>query len=310
MTAFQATDKHLPMKPTRWAGVFFLLVTATGWALNWPAMKILLREWPPLFSRGVAGVAAALLLAAVALCSGERLSVPRQLLPRILLAASTNVFAWMGFSTLSMKWLSVSEGALLVYTMPIWAMLIAWPVLSRRPSAEGFVSLALGLAGVVVLLGGQGFAFDAGKLAGILFALLAAVLFALGTVITRTPIPVPPITLVAWQVGLGCVPMVIVGLLIEHPNFTALNTAGWAVLIYMTVVPMGVCYLAWFATLRHLPPDVASIGMLLVPIMGIVAAALALGEPLGFREIAAMALTLSGVALALRRKRPEKRAAG
>jgi drug/metabolite transporter (DMT)-like permease len=299
------------MKPTRWAGIFFLLVTATGWALNWPAMKILLREWPPLFSRGVAGVTASLLLALVALCSGEQLRVPRQLMPRMLLAAGTNVFAWMGFSTLSMKWLSVSEGALLVYTMPIWAMLLAWPILSRRPSAEGFASLVLGLAGVIVLLGGQGFAFDAGKLAGILFALLAAVLFALGTVITRTPIPVPPLTLVAWQVGLGCAPMIVLGLLIEHPNFTALNTAGWAVLIYMTLVPMGVCYLAWFATLRHLPPEVASIGMLLVPIMGIVAAALSLGEPLGLREIAAMALTLSGVALALRRKSPQrKREAG
>jgi drug/metabolite transporter (DMT)-like permease len=56
--------------------------------------------------------------------------------------------------------------------------------------------------------------------------------------------------------------------------------------------------------LRHLPPQIASIGMLLVPIMGIVAAALVLGEPLGWKEAAAMALTLSGVALALRRKAP------
>ena len=212
------------------------------------------------------------------------------------------VFPWMGFSTLSMKWLSVSEGALLVYTMPIWAMLFACPVLSRRPSATGFIALLLGLAGVVVLLGSHGFTFDAGKLIGILFALSAATLFALGTVITRKPIPLPPITLVAWQVGLGCVPMVIVGLLIEHPSFATLKTDGWAVLIYMTLMPMGVCYLAWFATLRYLPPEVASVGMLLVPIMGIVAAAIALGEPLGLREVAAMTLTLSGVALALRRK--------
>ena len=43
--------------------------------------------------------------------------------------------------------------------------------------------------------------------------------------------------------------------------------------------------------------------------MGIVAAALSLGEPLGFREIAAMALTLRGVAPALRRKRQGKQAA-
>ena len=42
--------------------------------------------------------------------------------------------------------------------------------------------------------------------------------------------------------------------------------------------------------------------------MGIVAAALALGEPLGLQEIAAMALTLSGVALALRRKGESKTA--
>jgi drug/metabolite transporter (DMT)-like permease len=44
--------------------------------------------------------------------------------------------------------------------------------------------------------------------------------------------------------------------------------------------------------------------MLLVPIIGIVAAALVLGEPLGWKEAVAMALTLSGVALALRRKAP------
>jgi drug/metabolite transporter (DMT)-like permease len=148
-------------------------------------------------------------------------------------------------------------------------------------------------------------AFDAGKIAGIAFALLAAVLFALGTVIARTPIPVPPISLVAWQVGLGCAPMIVAGLLIEHPELASLHADGWAVLIYMTLVPMGVCYLAWFATLRHLPPQIASIGMLLVPIMGIVAAALVLGEPLGWKEAVAMALTLSGVALALRRKAPQ-----
>ena len=39
----------------------------------------------------------------------------------------------------------------------------------------------------------------------------------------------------------------------------------------------------------------------LVPPVGIVAAALALGEPLGAREGLALALTLGGVSLALRR---------
>ncbi|KND61153.1 Permease of the drug/metabolite transporter (DMT) superfamily [Candidatus Burkholderia verschuerenii] len=270
--------------PARLTGFLLLLVTAIGWALNWPAMKILLREWPPLFSRGVAGVAAAILLGVIATSVGENIRVPREWMPRLLLASATNVFAWMGFSTLSMKWLSVSEGALLVYTMPIWSMLLAWPIAKRKPSTAGFGALALGLAGVVVLLSAHGFDFDSDKFAGIAFALSAAVLFALGTVITHTPMPIPPISLVAWQVGIGCMPMVLLGWFIEHPSFSALHADGWAVLIYMSLVPMAVCYLAWFATLRRLPADIASIGMLLVPIMGIVAAALSLGEPLGMRE--------------------------
>jgi drug/metabolite transporter (DMT)-like permease len=296
-------NKKPASMPARLTGFIYLLVTATGWALNWPAMKVLLREWPPLFSRGVAGVAAAVLLGGIALLKGENVRVPRVLWARLLLASAVNVFAWMGFSTLSMKWLSVSEGALLVYTMPIWAMLFAWPLAGRKPSAAGFCALALGLAGVIVLLAAHGLSFDAGKLAGIAFALLAAVLFALGTVITHTPIPLPPIALVAWQVGIGCAPMIVLGLLIEHPVYAALGLDGWAVLVYMSLVPMAVCYLAWFATLRRLPADIASIGMLLVPVMGIVAAALALGEPLGTREAWAMGLTLSGVALAMRQRR-------
>ena len=60
---------------SRSGGFVFLLITATGWALNWPAMKILLREWPPLFSRGVAGVTAALILAALAASRGDSLRV-------------------------------------------------------------------------------------------------------------------------------------------------------------------------------------------------------------------------------------------
>ena len=34
-------------------GFLCLGVTAFGWALNWAFIKLLLQEWPPLFSRGL-----------------------------------------------------------------------------------------------------------------------------------------------------------------------------------------------------------------------------------------------------------------
>jgi drug/metabolite transporter (DMT)-like permease len=289
------------MNQSRWIGFLCLGVTALGWGLNWPGVKILLREWPPLFSRGLAGVIAALILAAIAAGRGERLSVPREAIPRLLFAAFTNVFAWMGFSNIAMKWVSVSEGALLVYTMPIWAMLFAWPLLGTRPTLRDIAALVLGITGLVILFGGQGLSLGHDKLLGVALMLASAILFALGNILNRKPIPVPPIALVAWQVGLGCLAMVVFGVVFEKPDIGALSGVGWAVMTYMTIIPMGLCYLTWFETLRRLPPATASIGTLIVPPVGVVSAALILGEPLGLREVAAMAITLGGVMLALQK---------
>jgi drug/metabolite transporter (DMT)-like permease len=282
-------------------GLLLLVVTTTGWALNWPGMKILLREWPPLASRGVAGVAAGLILAALAWRAGETLRVPREAVPRLLFASFTNVFAWMGFGTLCMVWLRVSEGALLIYSMTLWATLLAWPILGVRPGARQICALVLGFSGIGVLLGGQGFALGPDRLPGVGFALAAAVLFALGTVLNRKPLPISPLASAAWQVGLGCLPMLVFGFAVEAPRWGALSASGWAVLVYMTLVPMGLCYVAWFETLRRLPPAVASMGTLLVPLIGVISASLMLGEPLGWREGVAMALVLGGVTLALQK---------
>src|SRR5271154_220607 len=193
--------------PPRLAGFFFLAVTSIGWGANWAAIKILLREWPPLFSRGVSGAAAGVLLAGVAVAFGESLRVPRRVIGPLLFAAFTNVFAWMGFSTMAMKYLAVSEGTLLVYTMPIWATLFAWPILGKRPTLRDVVALLLGLSGLVVLLSADGIALGPDKFIGIALALASAVLFALGGVMTKSPLPISPTALAAWQVGLEQIPL-------------------------------------------------------------------------------------------------------
>ncbi|HEX6138726.1 MAG TPA: DMT family transporter [Casimicrobiaceae bacterium] len=288
-----------PLSP-RTVGLICLVVTSAGWGVNWPAMKLLLREWPPLFARGVAGVAAAAILALVAWRIGERLAVPRALVGRIAAAAFVNVFAWMGFTTLSLRWLTAGQGALLVYTMPIWAMLLAWPVLGRAPRGRDLAALALCIAGIAALVGGSGASLALERLPGMLFALAAAVLFALGTVVLK-PLALPPFAAVAWQLAIGCVPMVALGLLFEHPRLDALTPLGFGLMAYMTVVPMGVCYLTWFAALRRLPPDIASMATLLTPVIGVCAAALVLGEPFGARQMLALAATIGGLALVVRR---------
>lgn len=290
----------MPPRTLSLPGLAFLLVTATGWGVAWVVFKIILSEWPPLFARGVAGLTAAGMLGAAALVVRQSLAVPSGARLRLGLAAFVNVFVWMGFTSLSLKWLTVTEGTLLTFTMPLWASLLAWPILGERPGWMGTVALAMGFSGIALLVAGPGLALDLTQLPGILLALTAAVLFALGSVMARTPLPLPPLASAAWQTGLGCLPMVVLSLLFERHQIGPLSLKGTLSMAYMTLIPMATCYLSWFAALRRLPAATAAMGMLLVPVIGTASAALVLGEPLGQRQILSFALVITGVALGLK----------
>jgi drug/metabolite transporter (DMT)-like permease len=280
-------------------GLALLAITAIGWGLNWPAIKFVLADWPPLFSRGVAGIIGASVLAAICFSRGESLRVPRDAILPLAIASFTNVFAWMGFTTIAIKYLSIAEASLLVYTMPIWVAILSWPILGVRFTWQSTFALVLGCAGILTLFAGQSIAFGAGKTIGIMLSLSAAVLFALGSILNRRQLQVGPYALVTWQVALACVPMAIIGHLFEQPDLSALNGPGWYALIYMALIPMALCYVTWFGTLRHLSAQTAAIGTLAVPVIGVISAAIVLGEPLGAREITAVVLTIAGVWLAL-----------
>ncbi|TYO62146.1 DMT family transporter [Bradyrhizobium hipponense] len=283
------------------AGLMFLAITSVGWGFNWPVTKFLLGELPPLTLRGVTGVLGAVLLAALALVRRDSLKVAPQIWPRLLIAGLLNVTGWMVLMGLALLWLPASEAALIAYTMPVWASLIAWPVLGERPTVLRTVALMMAFAGLASIMGGNGFAASEEKLPGIVMALAGAAGFALGTVLLKKyPIRLPPITAAAWQIGIGCLPVAIVGLLVETSHLELVTPVGWWLLVYSTVVQFCIAYVSWFAALSRLPASVAAIGTMAVPVIGVVASAIALGEPLGPGQIAALIFTLAGVVLATR----------
>lgn len=283
------------------AGLMFLAITSVGWGFNWPVTKFLLGELPPLTLRGVTGVLGAVLLAALALVRRDSLKVPPEIWPRLLVAGLLNVTGWMVLMGLALLWLPASEAALIAYTMPVWASLIAWPVLGERPTVLRTVALLMAFAGLASIMGGNGFAASQAKLPGIIMALVGAASFALGTVLLKKyPIRLPPITAAAWQIGLGCLPVAIVGLAIETSHLDLVTPIGWGLVAYSTVVQFCIAYVSWFAALSRLPASVAAIGTMAVPVIGVGASAIALHEPLGPGQIAAVIFTLAGVVLATR----------
>jgi len=290
-----------PVPGTAAAGFAFLMVTSVGWGLNWPVMKQLLTELPPLSARGWSGLVGALSLAALALARRETLAVPRALWPRLVLVSLLTVGTWASLIAVSLLWLRASEAAVIAASMPVWVSLLALFILQEHFSALRALALAIALAGLAILFGADGFEASLDKLPGALLAIVATLCVALGTVLTkRFRFPLPAVSFATWQIALGCLPILLAGLWFERADFASLSMRGWLLMAYMTFVQFCVCYACWFAALARLPASTASIGSLLIPVVGVLASGLTLGEPLGLREFAALGLTLGGVVLAAR----------
>jgi drug/metabolite transporter (DMT)-like permease len=185
--------------------------------------------------------------------------------------------------------------------MPVWTALLAWPLLGERLTPLRVTALVMAFAGLASLFGAGGMSANIAKLPGVLLALTGSVGFAVGTIfLKRYPIQLPGVTSATWQIAIGSVPIAFAGTLLEHPHIAALSSAGWLALGYMIIVGHCIAYVTWFGAVERLPASVAAIGTMLVPVIGVVVSAIALREPLGPSQIAALVFTVAGVALAAR----------
>ncbi len=281
-------------------GLAMVLATACSWGFNWPVTKFLLSELPPFAMRTLCCWLGAALCFAIARRRREALWPPRDQWGRLALFAACNFGAFTILTTLSLVWLPASEAVILTYTLPIWAVGFAWPMLGERPTVARLVAIALGLGGIAVLVGANPLSTERGQLPGVACGLAAAAVFGFGTVIAkRAPLRMPPVAGVGWQAVLGTLPVALLALG-EHPHWAGVTALGWGGIFYVAVLPMSLAYLAWFRGLRLLPAATAATAVLLAPVIGVFASGFMLGEPVGLRQVGALAMTLGGVALAAR----------
>jgi drug/metabolite transporter (DMT)-like permease len=207
----------------------------------------------------------------------------------------------MALMGLALLWLPGGEAAVIAYTMPVWAAVLAWLVLGERMSLQRVLAMLMAFAGIAALMGADGLSASAEKLPGVVLALIGAFGFGLGTVLAkRFKLSLPLVASSAWQIGIGSVPVSLLGFMFETPHFAALSWTGWALLAYIVLIPFCVAYVCWFAALKMLPASVAAIGTMAVPVIGVLGSAVALHEPLGLGQVAGLVFTLAGVALATR----------
>ncbi|MDB5814649.1 MAG: EamA family transporter [Rhodocyclales bacterium] len=278
-------------------GLLLLIGLAIGWGLNWPIMKVVVSEVPPLSFRGLCLVVGGLGVLAIARLSGLALTIPRGRLNQVVWLAVFNIIGWNIFATYGVRMLPSGRAALLGYTMPLWCVPLSVWLLGDRLTLRRWLALALGLGGVLALMGEEIFKLMQTPV-GAALMVAAAWCWSAGMVLMkRWQIPLNTVALTGWLMLLGGVPMLMAAFFVDGlPQQMPSNNALFG-LLYNIVIGFMFGYWAWNRLVLLVSVSVSSLSSLITPLVGVAAGALMLHEHPGWAEFWAAVLILGAVAV-------------
>ena len=281
------------MQPVRLAILALVLLSAI-WGYNWVVMKQVIQYVDPFdFSaiRTLLGAATLFLVLAV-------LRKPLKLaaMPRVAMLGVVQTGAF----TALIQWALVAGGAgktaVLVYTMPFWVIPMAWWALGERIRGMQWLALAVAAGGLVLIL--EPWAMHSSLFSNLL-AVGGGLTWALSAILAkrlRRDHDFDLLALTAWQMLFGALALCIVALLLPSRPIDA-TPYFYGALFFNSVFATGLAWLLWLYILQHLSAGMAGLSALGIPLIGVLAGWVELGERPSAAEFAGMLLI--GGALAL-----------
>lgn len=259
--------------------VGLLVLLTLMWGVNWPMMKFSLRELTPLWFRAITMSGGALTLLLFYRWRGVSMALPRHEVGRIVWLALPNIVGWHCFSIIGLQELASGRAAILGFTMPVWTVLIGLLLTGERMTRRVWIS-AVAAAAAVALLSAQEFAQLAGRPAGVLWMQLAAVCWAVGTLMMRrTQTSLPNEAVTVWMMLIGAAFFWAIAPLTEPlPSPSSFSVPMWGALAYGVVLNYGYAQVLWFGMARRLPPTASAFSIMAVPLVGTLSAAALIGE--------------------------------
>ena len=276
------------------SGILALIALCAVWGYTWVILKEGVRFADPWDYAALRTVPGALLLFAIAAWRGESLVLrsPRH----VLMLGLWQTAAFNGLVSWALVSGAAGKTAVLVYTMPFWTVLIAWPVLGERIRGLQWLAVALSAAGLLLVL--EPWALQ-GSFAANTLAVLTGVSWAVAAVLTRrwrAHLAVGTFALTAWQMLLGGLVLAVAAL------FLSARPVQWTpyfcfLLAYATLFGTVLGWALWFYVLKLLPAGVAGLAVMAVPAIGVLSSRLQLGEQPGTVESAGMLLIGASLAV-------------
>ncbi len=260
------------------------------WGLNWVVMKQANQFFSPVLFTTYRFILGAVVL--LVLTYFMRIPLPRRedwkwvILGGILQTTVFNTAVQVG-----MQFLSAGFSSVLSYSMPLWVAIMAHFLLDEKLTKRKTIGVIMGMIGLAVLLNVSG----SGDWWAIVLTLTGAVSWAFSSVLVKLKLQHCDILqYTTWQMVVGAIVLSIYSALFGH------GTAQWSwpavgCLIYNGVLASALAYFLWTYILSNTEAGKASISLLVIPIIGVLAGVILLEESLSWNTIMGMALILVGI---------------
>lgn len=291
-------------------------LVAVIWGVNFIAIDLGLRDTPPLLLVALRFTFVALPLVFLV----PRPDVPWRVIAGIGLAMSAGQFGLL-FTAMHLG-LPAGIAAVVLQCQMIFTIAIAAVVLRERPTPLQLAGAAIGIVGLGIVAIGRFESVGATDAAGgaiaavvpLLVCVAAGLSWAIGNIVSRSAAGASGFGIVVWSALVVPVPMLALSLLIDGPAVVgeAVTTIGWETVVsvaYTAGLASLVGYSIWNFLLGRYPAGMVAPIALLVPPVGLAAAAIVLGQVPNAVEAIGCAVLVAGVALGQLRRRADRRPA-
>lgn len=264
------------------------------WGSNWVAMKLALQSASPVILNVQRTWVATVILFAVLLWRRGPL-LPESWLAVIVTGLFQTTINF-GSTTMALDGGGAGRTSVLVFTMPFWTLLLAWPVLHERVKGLQWLAVGCALAGMLLVV--EPWQWH-GNLAPKLWAVLSGFGWAAGTIATKyfqRNHRFDALNFIAWQMLVGVLPLTVLPFVLD------LRATQWSATYVLLLVQVGgiataLGFILWIAVLRYLPAGTASLNMFAIPVIALLSSMAIFGEQLTRNEWIGIGCIGTGLAI-------------
>jgi drug/metabolite transporter (DMT)-like permease len=275
--------------------------------LSWPIIKIGLEASSPLWFAAARATLSATVAFVLLAALGRLKWPPRPDWPIVLSVGALQLACFFAFSNLGLQSLPAGRSSVLAYTASLWAAPLSL-LIGERVGVRGFIGVLLGVAGIVVLADPPRFDWsDSAVVWGHLWLLLAGLTWAIAMVhIRRHRWKSAPLDALPWQMSVAALLLWTLAPFVEPAGYLDIDARElWIGLVYIGAFAGPIATWAAVSVSRSLPPVVASMAMLGVPLLSIASSVVLLSEPITLPLALGTTLIVTGIAMVIVDRRPD-----